>query len=186
MDWVQDMAARWMRILGAAGDGRTPLDEAVRQLTVISETPGGKGGFGRRRRGAVAAAETSDAVTVLSRQLIAGVLISDLMIDKWCALTGQSREQFVDQLSGDFSRRLPGQQLRALQDELSDSCRSLRGPEPVSYDGLGSRVEQLLRLAEEQATGIVDAARKEAAGIASSAGAPRPCPRCGYIEVRQS
>ena len=32
MEWVQDMAERWVRIMSASGDGSTPLDEAVRRL----------------------------------------------------------------------------------------------------------------------------------------------------------
>jgi hypothetical protein len=35
MDWVQDMTARWVRIMNTAGGGRTPLDEAVRQISEI-------------------------------------------------------------------------------------------------------------------------------------------------------
>ncbi len=39
MDWVQDMTARWIRIMSAAGGGGTPLDEAVRQINAIADTP---------------------------------------------------------------------------------------------------------------------------------------------------
>jgi hypothetical protein len=45
----------------------------------------------------------------------------------------------------------------------------LRAPEPGSYDPLGGRIEELFRLAVEQATAIIDAARTEAARITSSA-----------------
>jgi hypothetical protein len=45
MDWVQDATARWMRIMSAApSGGRTPLDEAVRQVNAIGDTPAKKGG----------------------------------------------------------------------------------------------------------------------------------------------
>ena len=172
MDWVQDMTARWMRILGAAGGGRTPLDEAVQQISVIGESQAKKGGF-RLKRNAVAPAEAS-AVTVLCRQLIAGVIISDLMIDRLCALSGQARDQVLDQLSGDLPRRLPNQQLRALHVELSDSCTLLQGPDPGFYSGLADRIGQLLRLAEEQASAIIDAAHAEAAEITTSAGTHEP------------
>lgn len=178
MDWVQDMTARWMRILSAAGSSRTALDEAVHQISTISEAPAKKSGFGRLKRNVAAPAEAS-AVTVLSRQLIASVILSDLMIDQLCALSGQSREQILDQMSGDLPRHLPDQQLRALQAELSESCALLRAPDPAFYSALGNRIEQLLRLAEEQASAIIDAARTEAAEITSPAGVQQPCPRCG-------
>jgi hypothetical protein len=173
MDWMQDMAARWMRILSAAGSGRTPLDEAVHQISVISVPPAKKGGFGRLKRNAGAPAEAS-AVTVLCRQLIAGVIISDLLIDQLCTMSGQTRDQVLEQLSGNLARQLPEQQLRTLQDELSERCAVLQAPVPVSYSALGTRIEQLLRLAEEQAAALIEAARAEAAEITSSAGNQEP------------
>jgi hypothetical protein len=175
MEWVQDMTARWMRILSAAGSGRTPLDEAVHQISAIGALPAWKGGFGKRKQNAVAAAEAS-AVTVLCRQLIAGVIISDLMIDQLCSMSGSTREQVLDQLSGDLPRQLPDEQLRALQAELSDRCAVLQAPGPVSYSALGNRIEQLLKLAEQQAAELVEAARREAAEITSSASAQEPRP----------
>jgi hypothetical protein len=178
MDWVQDMTACWVRIMSAAGDGSTPLDEAVRQISEIGGTPGKKRRLGRLKRDADAPAEES-AVTVLCRQLVAGVLVSDLMAGQLCALTGQTREHLLGQLSGGLPRQLPDQQLRALQAELSGSWAQLQDAERASYAGLGTRIEQLLRLAEEQATALIDAARAEAAQITASAGAPEPCPRCG-------
>jgi hypothetical protein len=113
---------------------------------------------------------------VLSRQVIAGVLISDLMLDRLCAATGQAREQVLGELSGDLPQQLRDDQLRALQAELSGSCAVLRDPERASYAGLGARIEQLLRLAEQQASELIDAARAEAAEITSPAGTPRPGP----------
>jgi hypothetical protein len=44
MDWVQDMTARWVRILGAAGEARTPLDEAVHEISAIAAWPGSSSG----------------------------------------------------------------------------------------------------------------------------------------------
>lgn len=178
MEWVPDMAARWMRILGAEGSGRTPLDEAVAQISAIGAAPEKKSRFGGLKRDAVAPAEAA-AITVLCRQLITAVLVSDLMIDQLCTLGGRTREQVLDQLSDDLPRQLQDQQLRVLQVELSGSCAPLRTSERASYSGLGSRIEQLLMLAEEQASALIDAARAEAAEIISSAGTQQPCPKCG-------
>jgi hypothetical protein len=179
MDWVQDMTARWVRILGAAGGGDTPLEEAVRQISRIGGAPGKKKGvLSRLQRDAATPAEAL-AATVLCRQLIAGVLFGDLMADRLCALTGQSRDQLLDELSGSMPGELPDRQLRALQAELSSSWAPSRDPERATYAGLGDRVEQLLRLAEEQASALIEAARAEAAGITAPAGTPQPCPRCG-------
>jgi hypothetical protein len=179
MDWVQDMTARWVRILGAAGGGDTPLEEAVRQISRIGGASGKKKGvLSRLQRDAATPAEAR-AVTVLCRQLIAGVLFGDLMADRLCALTGESRDQLLDQLSGSMPGELPDRQLRALQAELSSSWAPSRDPERATYAGLGDRVEQLLRLAEEQASALIEAARAEAAGITAPAGTPQPCPRCG-------
>ena len=179
MDWVQDMTARWMRILSAAGGGDTPLEEAVRQISRIVGAPGKKKGvLSRRQRNAATSAEAL-AVTVLCRQLIAGVLVGDLMADQLCALTGQSRDQLLEQLSGSMPGELPDRQLRVLEAELSGVGGPLRDPERATYAGLGIRIEQLLRLAEEQASALIEAARAEAAGITASAGTAQPCPRCG-------
>jgi hypothetical protein len=173
MDWVQDMTARWVRILGAAGEAKTPLDEAVDEISAIGGAPA-RGRF-RLRRPAAASAE-APAITVLSRQVIAGVLLSDLMLDRLCAAVGQDRQQVLRELSGDMPRQLRDEQLRALKAELSGSCAQLGDPERASYSGIGARVEQLLRLAEQQASDLIDAARAEAAEITSSAGTPRPGP----------
>jgi hypothetical protein len=176
MDRVQDMIARWVRIIGAAGDGSTPLDEAVNQISVFGDASEKKSGLGRLKRNPSAPVDVP-AVTVLSRQLVAGVLISDLLIDRLCALAGQTREQVLAQLAGDLPRHLPDQQLRVLTAELSDGGRLLQGPGPGSYLALGPRVEQLLSLAAEPATAIIDEARAEAARLASPAGTQPPGPR---------
>jgi hypothetical protein len=168
MDWVQDMTARWVRVMSASGDGRTPLDEAAQQINAISETPARKSGFGWLKRSEPAPVETP-LVTVLCRQLIAAVVVSDLMIDRLCALEGRTREQVLDRLTGDFPEQLRDQQWRALQVELSGSCELLKDPERAMYSGLGRRIERLLGLAEEQASELVDAARAEAAKITAAA-----------------
>src|ERR1700685_2987833 len=51
---------------------------------------------------------------------------------------------------------------QALQLELTDAHRQPQKQERPTYAGLGSRIEQLLRLAEEQATEIVQEARSAA------------------------
>jgi hypothetical protein len=170
MDWVQDMTARWIRILGATDDVTTPVDRAVQQISALGETSG----LGRKQR---KAAEAS-AATALSRQLVAGVIVSDLMIGRLCLISGQTREQVLDQMSGDLPRQMQDQQLRALQAELSRGWESPRDEGPT-YAGLGARVEQLLKLAENQATALVEQARAEAAEIRASAGTPQACPKCG-------
>jgi len=183
MDWVQDMTARWMRIMSATGEVGTPLDEAVRQINAIADAPAKKGGLGwRKRKGAAASASASAsgddpyAVTVLCRQLIAGVLVSDLAIARLCALEGVGREQVLARLADDAPGLLRDQQLRALQVELSGSCPVLKDRSGGSYAGLGSRVEQLLALAEQQAAELIDGARVEAARITASAGAGAAAP----------
>jgi hypothetical protein len=178
MDWVQDMTPRWMRIMSAADSGRTPLDEAVRQINAIADPPAKKGRAGLFRRNSPAAEDPS-AVTALCRLLIAGVLVSDSAIARLCALESRSRDQVLAELAADAPEQLRDQQLRALQAELSGSCELLKDPERATYNGLGARIEQLLRLAEEQASELVDAARAEAARITDSAGAPPSAPALG-------
>jgi hypothetical protein len=203
MDWVEEMTARWVRILRTEDGDGTPLDEAVRQLNALFEAPAsgvpasgvpasevrasGRA-FGRRKRGAesppapapVPSSADPAAVTALSRQLVVGVLVSDLMLDEVCAVTGRTRDQVLDQLlSGGLGRGLGDGRLRLLVAEASGSCTQLSGPARGSYSGLGSRIEHLLGLAAEQASALVDAARAEAAKITASAGPRQPCPNCG-------
>jgi hypothetical protein len=97
-------------------------------------------------------------------------------VDQLCGLTGQTREQFLAQLPGSMPHQLDDQRLRALQAELFGRCRLLQDAERASYQGLGSRIEQLLRLAEEQAAALIDAARAEAAQITAAATQQRPGP----------
>lgn len=185
MDWVQDMTARWVRIMNAAGDASTPLDEAVRQVSMISEQPASKGRLGRLKRDATNPPEGS-AVTALGRLLIAGVLVSDQMLDKLCALGFQTREQVLAQLSGDLPGRLRDEQLRALQTEVSGSRALSQDSGHASAAQLSTRIEQLFRMAEEQASAMLDEARAKAAEIVASAGTAQPCPRCGALPYGQS
>src|SRR6201993_3582519 len=53
--------------------------------------------------------------------------------------------------------------------ELQDAQRQIQEQERPTYSGLGARIEQLLRLAEEQATELVQAARSEANEIKAAA-----------------
>ena len=53
------------------------------------------------------------------------------------------------------------EQAQAMQRELSEAHRKIHEQERPTYSGLGARIEQLLRLAEEQATEVVQAARSE-------------------------
>ena len=107
MDWVQDMTARWMRIMSPSDGVGTPLDEAVRQISLIVDAPAKKGRPGWRRRKS-AAAEDASAVTLLCRQLIAGVLVSDMAIARLCALESRSREQVLAELAADAARTAAG------------------------------------------------------------------------------
>lgn len=182
MSWVQEMTARWVRILSAPGGRNAPLDEAVRQISDI----GGKGGPFRRRGQNAPASARGAAVTALSRQLVAAVLVSDVMLGRLRETTGQSRQQLLDQLTDSLPNQLQDQQVRALGAELSGSCRQLQDPGRATYSGLGTRIEQLLRLAEQQASVIIDEARGEAARIASSVAVWNPAIGAGQAETGTS
>ena len=69
-------------------------------------------------------------------------------------------DEYLKQL--DAEMRQHRDQVQALQQELSDAHRQIREQERPTYSGLGSRIEQLLRLAEEQATQIGGEARSPA------------------------
>src|SRR5215471_208979 len=75
-------------------------------------------------------------------------------------LRGYDRRQVDEQIGQleDQARR-HREQAQALQRELSAVQRQLREREPPTRAGAGLRIEQLLRLAEEQATEIVGEAR---------------------------
>jgi len=173
VDWVQDVTARWARILTAAGPGETPLEEAARQISETGQPAGSTGRFGRPKRDSATLAESIPA-TVLSRQLIVGVLVSDFLVSQLCAVTGQAREQVLGQLSANLPLQVRERQLEVLLLELSGGCALLRDPERPTYAALGRRVEQLLMDAEDQAVALIEAARAEASRIVSEAQASPP------------
>ena len=173
VDWVQDVTARWARILTAAGPGETPLEEAARQISETGQPAGSTGRFGRPKRDSATLAESIPA-TVLSRQLIVGVLVSDFLVGQLCAVTGQPREQVLGQLSANLPLQVRERQLEVLLLELSGGCALLRDPERPTYAALGRRVEQLLMDAEDQAVALIEAARAEASWIVSEAQASPP------------
>ena len=61
------------------------------------------------------------------------------------------------------------EQAQAMHRELSEARRQFHEQERPAYTGLGARIEQLLRLAEEQATEVIQAARSEANEIKATA-----------------
>src|SRR5882672_4252639 len=64
--------------------------------------------------------------------------------------------EHLKQLDGEL--RQHREQVQALHRELADAHRQIQEQERPTYSGLGSRIEQLLRLAEEQATEILQEA----------------------------
>src|SRR5919206_5111702 len=56
-----------------------------------------------------------------------------------------------------------------LAGEVAEAHRQLREVERPSYSGLGARIEQLLRLAEEQASDVIGAATKDAEDMLAQA-----------------
>src|SRR6202050_2383310 len=50
---------------------------------------------------------------------------------------------------------------QSMKRELSEAHRQIQEQERPTYSGLGARIEQLLRLAEEQGSALVQAARAE-------------------------
>lgn len=164
--------------MGATGDGSTPLDEAVRLVTEVGETaaPEPRSSRSRWRKSSNPEIATAPApgVTVLSRHLLTGVLASDRLLTRLSAATGQTREQILGELSTELTEWVNTELLRVHLLETRSGCLALEGPENATYSGLGERIEHLLRLAEEQATTLMEAARAEAATLPAAA-----CPRCG-------
>ena len=85
-------------------------------------------------------------------------------------MRGYDREQVdaqISQLQAALSKargaveQLDGKNLK-LANELTEAQRQLREVDRPSYAGLGARIEQLLRLAEEQAVEMVAAAQSDA------------------------
>ncbi|MFN0283234.1 MAG: DivIVA domain-containing protein, partial [Kineosporiaceae bacterium] len=56
-----------------------------------------------------------------------------------------------------------------LAGEVTEAHRQLREVERPSYSGLGARIEQLLTLAEEQASDVIAAATKDAEDMIAAA-----------------
>src|SRR5580700_3628168 len=81
----------------------------------------------------------------------------------------QQVDEHIRQIEADV--RQHREQAQAIQRELSEARRQNHERERPTYSGLGIRIEQLLRLAEEQATELVQAARSEASQIKAAAGA---------------
>jgi cell division septum initiation protein DivIVA len=83
---------------------------------------------------------------------------------------GYDRQQVDEYLKqSDLEIRQHREQVQALQQELTEAHRQLREKERPSYTGLGSRIEQLLHFAEEQATEIVGEARSAANELQAAA-----------------
>ena len=61
-----------------------------------------------------------------------------------------------------------------LAGEVAEAHRQLREVERPSYSGLGARIEQLLRLAEEQASDVIAAATKDAEDMLAARPGSRP------------
>ena len=72
----------------------------------------------------------------------------------------QQVNEHLAQIEGDL--RQQKDQVQGLHRDLAEAHRQLQEQERPTYSGLGARIEQLLRLAEEQATELVQAARSEA------------------------
>ena len=68
----------------------------------------------------------------------------------------QQVNEHLAQLEGEV--RQHKDQVQAMHRELAEAHRQLQEQERPTYSGLGARIEQLLRLAEEQATELVQAA----------------------------
>ena len=76
------------------------------------------------------------------------------------AMRGYDRQQVDEHIRQiEAEVRQHREQAQALERELSEAHRQIQEQERPTYSGLGARIEQLLRLAEEQATELVQAAR---------------------------
>src|SRR5437762_3483158 len=86
------------------------------------------------------------------------------------AMRGYDRQQVDEHIRQiEAEVRQHREQAQAMQRELSEARRQIHGQDRPAYSGLGARIEQLLRLAEEQATEVVQAARSEAGEIKATA-----------------
>ena len=154
MNWMEEAAARWSHILAASGPGDVTFDEAVR---LISEVGGPSARQRRFRRARPSSDPEVRLAAVLSSYLIISLLASDLLVEQLCAVTDRTREQVVAEMSGRLLEQVRDGQIEARRlSEIPWIARELTHP---TYAGLGTRIEQLLRLAEQQASAIVDEAR---------------------------
>src|ERR1700689_5587812 len=86
------------------------------------------------------------------------------------AMRGYDRNQgdeHIRQIEAEVRRHR--EQAQAIQRELSEARGQFHKQDRPAYTGLGARIEQLLRLAEEQATEGVQTARSEAGGVKAPA-----------------
>jgi hypothetical protein len=170
MSWLAETTARWLRIMAAAGPGTEPPEAGVRLISEIGDASAGAPARRSRRgrRGRPAPTPQGATVIALGQHLIVSLLAGDELVTRLGAATGQTREDVLAELSGGLSQWLSQEQLRVLSIELAaDSATSYAAGWP-SYAALGSRIEQLLRLAEGQATEILAEAKAAAS-----------CPHCG-------
>src|SRR5215472_2336345 len=87
-------------------------------------------------------------------------------------MRGYDRQQVDEHIRQiDAEVRTHREQTTNLKRELSEARRQIGEQERPTYSGLGARIEQLLRLAEEQATELVQAARSEASQIRAAGAA---------------
>src|SRR5690348_2424555 len=115
MDSVNDTAARWIRTMTAEGEGRTPIDEAVRLVAELADPPGRRKGFGRRR----AAAEAQAAANLaFSRYVIVSLLASDLLLARLQAATGEPRADLLADLTGALDQSMSSERLGSARLEL--------------------------------------------------------------------
>src|SRR5713101_1380740 len=85
-------------------------------------------------------------------------------------MRGYDRQQVDEHIRQiDAEVRQHREQAQAMQRELSEAHHQFHEQDRPTYTGLGARIEQLLRLAEEQATEVVQTARSEANEIKATA-----------------
>src|SRR6476469_2497435 len=85
-------------------------------------------------------------------------------------MRGYDRHQVDEHIrSIETEARQHRDQVQAMRRELTEAHRQIQEQERPTYSGLGARIEQLLRLAEEQATELVQAARSEANELKAAA-----------------
>src|ERR1700691_2497570 len=78
------------------------------------------------------------------------------------AMRGYDRHQVDEHIrQSEAEVRQHGEQAQAMQRELSEAHRQFHEQERPAYTGLGARIGQLLRLAEEKANEVVQRARSQ-------------------------